>query len=255
MQKKVMRIAEGLSACVTGWKTTVAVVLGETATVETVDPYFTIDMLVCHDGGLPSPTERKAALGAHARFECSPQQMTDQLLIEELPVRVLYKGRDRIEGLLERVEQGKWIYRDETTNILHRIQNGLVLHDHDGWLARSREKLCHVPDAFWLHLKETSRIVLDRAAADVGAAVHRGDYLFYQLSRARFLRSLCSFLFALNRQFEPSHQMLLERIVKLEKLPAEFSGRFDSLIRPDIEITPQRRHELCQIVAKSLSYL
>jgi hypothetical protein len=104
-------------------------------------------------------------------------------------------------------------------------------------------------------LKEGSRVALDRAVADLGAAVHRGDHLFYRLSGARFLQSLCSFLFALNRQFEPSHQMLLERVMKLAKLPAEFSGRLDSLIRPDVEITPARRHEICQLVAKSLSYL
>jgi hypothetical protein len=255
MQKKVARIAESLSDRMSEWKAVVAVVLGETATIETIDPYFSIDLAICHAGELPPYAERAAAAGSPPGFAYSPQLHADLFLLEELPVRILYLERDRLDALLERVQQGDWVFRDETTNILYRIQNGKVMQDREGWLARSREKLARVPDAFWDHLKEGSRVALDRAVADLGAAVHRGDHLFYRLSGARFLQSLCSFLFALNRQFEPSHQMLLERVMKLAKLPAEFSGRLDSLIRPDVEITPARRHEICQLVAKSLSYL
>ncbi len=255
MQKKVTAIATDLSNKVAAWPGIVAILLGETATVETIDPYFSIDLAVCYDGSLPGVQERKSALGSPLGFEHSPQQAADLFLVEELPVRVLYGTRERIESLLERAEQGRWVFRDETTHVLYRIENGKVLHDRDGWLARSRERLSRVPDAFWDRLKEGSRFALDRALADVGAAVHRGDHLFYQLSAARFLQCLCSFLFALNRRFEPGRQMLLERITKLEKLPAEFPGRFDTLIRPDIEITPSRRYQICQLIAKSLSYL
>jgi len=255
MQKKVAAIATNLTVRMAEWPGIVAVVLGETSTVETIDPYFRIDLAVCHDGGLPPAQERKAGLGSPVGFEYSPQQMADLFLVEDLPVRIAYRARERIEGLLERVEQGKWVFRDQTTNILYRVQNGKALHDRDGWLARSRERMSRAPDAFWSHLKEGSRVALDHALAELGAAVHRGDHLFYQLSAARFLQSLCSFLFALNRQFEPGHQMLLERITKLENLPAEFSGRFDGLIRPDTEITPARRYEICQLIAKSLNYL
>ncbi len=255
MQKKVARIAETLSERMTEWKAVVAVALGEIATVETIDPYFSIDLAVCQEGELPPVAERAASLGSPPGFAYSPQLHADLFLLEELPVCVMYLERDRVDALLDRVVQGDWVFRDETTNILYRIENGKVLQDREGWLARSREKLARVPDAFWDHLKEGSRVALDRAVVDVGTAVHRGDHLFYRLSGARFLQSLCSFLFALNRQFEPSHQMLLERVTKLAKLPAEFSGRLDSLIRPDMEITPARRYEICQLVAKSISYL
>lgn len=255
MQKKVTGIATDLAARVAAWPGIVAILLGETAAVATIDPYFSIDLAVCHDGNLPPAPERKSSLGSPVGFEHSPQQGADLFLVEDLPVRMLYGTRERIESLLDRAEQGRWVFRDETTHVLYRIENGKVMHDRDGWLARSRERLAHVPDAFWNHLKEGSRFALDRALVDVGAAVHRGDHLFYQLSAARFLQCLCSFLFALNRRFEPGRPMLLERVTRLERLPAEFSGRFDSLIRPDIEITPSRRYELCQLIARSLSYL
>ncbi len=255
MQRKVARIAETLSERMSEWKSVLAVVLGETETPETIDPYFSIDLAVCHAGELPPVAERSAALGSPPGFSYSPQLHADLFRVEEMPVRVMYLEQDRIDALLDRAGQGDWVFRDETTNILYRIQNGRVLQDREGWLARSREKLARVPDAFWDSLKEGSRIALDRAVADVGAAVNRGDHLFYRLSNARFLQSLCSFLFALNRQFEPSHQMLLERVTKLKKVPDEFSGRLDSLIRPDMEITPARRYEISQLIAKSLSYL
>ncbi len=255
MQKKVARIAETLSTRIAEWEAVVAVLLGETATIETIDPYFSIDLAVCYSGELPPPAKRAAAAGSPPGFAYAPQVRADHFLLEELPVRIMYLESDRLDTLLDRVEQGAWVFRDETTNILYRIQNGRVLFDGRGWLAASREKLARVSDAFWDHLKESARVALDRAVADVGAAVHRGDFLFYRLSLARFLQSLCSFLFALNHQFEPSHQMVLERLTKLKKVPAEFSGRLDGLIRPDTEITPPRRHEICQLIAKSLSYL
>ncbi len=255
MQKKVSAIATDLSARIQAWPGVVAVLLGDTANVETIDPYFVIDLAVCHDDGLPAEGERKATFGSPAGFEYSHLLVADLFLVEDLPVRVSYRTRERIDALIERAEAGKWVFRDETTHALYRIQHGKPLHDRDGWLARSRGRLALVPEIFWSHLKEDSRIAVDRALADVGAAVYRGDHLFYQLSAARFLQGLCSFLYALNRQFEPSYQMLLERITKLEKLPAEFSGRFDGLIRPDMEITPARRYEICQLIAKSLNYL
>jgi hypothetical protein len=255
MQKKVAAIAARLAASVDAWPGVVAVLLGENAEVETIDPYFSIDLAVCHADGLPEEPERKRDFGSPPGFEYSPHLMADLFLVEELPVRVSYRSRQRIEALVERAEQGEWVFRDETTHALYRIQNGTMLRDAQGWLARSRERLARVPDTFWGHLKEGSRIALDRALIDVGAAVYRRDYLFYQLSAARFLQSLCSFLFALNRRFEPGYPMLFERITQLSKLPDEFAGRLDGLVRPDVEITPARRYEICQLIARSLSYL
>lgn len=255
MQKKVSTVAADLAARAVAWPGVVAVLLGDAANVETIDPYFSIDLAVCHDRGLPEVLERKTSFGTPQGFEYSHHLMADLFLLQELPVSVYYRPRDRIDALIERAEEGKWVFRDETTHLLYRIQNGKALQDPEGWLARSRERLSRVPDTFWSHLKEGSRVALDRALADVGAAVYRGDHLFYQMSAARFLQSLSSFLFALNRQFEPGYQMLLGRITKLDKLPDEFTGRLDGLIRPDIEITPARRYEICQLIARSLNYL
>jgi hypothetical protein len=255
MQKKVSGIAADLAERIMAWPGVVAVVLGETASVQTIDPYFSIELAVCYEDGLPAAADRGAALGAPLGFAQSTAQSADHFLVDDLPVRVLYRARERLDGLLERVEHGDWVFRDETTSVLYRFQNGNALIDRGDWLGRLRERLGRIPDAFWTTLKESSRSAVDTALADLGAAVYRGDHLYYQLSASSFLQGLCSFLFALNRQLEPSHRMLLERITKLETLPAEFSGRFDGLIRPDIEITPARRYEICQLIARSITHL
>jgi hypothetical protein len=66
--------------------------------------------------------------------------------------------------------------------------------------------------------------------------------------------ALCvaSFLFAVNRMFEPSDRMLAERIATLPVLPDGFMGQLDNLIRPIGDITMEARREIAQHIVRSL---
>ena len=255
MKQKVENISCDLAKRIDRWPGVVAIVLGESGEIETLDPYFNIDIDVYHDGDTPTADERKELLGDPAGFEAALQQAVDRFFVDELPVSLTYKQTGRIEAILQRVRDGQWAFRGETTNMLYRIERGQSLAKNGPWFQGLRDGLKNTSEAFWENLKESSRLALERALSDMGAAVYREDYLFYQVAAAAFLQGLCSFLFALNCRFEPSSRLLLDHMRDLRRLPDEFSGRFESLVRSDVEITPERRYEIAELVTKSLSYL
>jgi hypothetical protein len=251
VQQKVTGISNRLTKVVSRWEGIVATVLGEAASIETYDPYFNIDLDVYFQGNLLPSNDRREQLGNPGGFETSPINPTDRFLLEDLPVSINYNEVTRINMLLKRVETQSWVFRLETTNILYRIEKGKVLFSEGGWFENLGKKLLNVSDGFWNNLKEATRFSMDYYLNSLGAAVYREDLLFYQFSSSRFLQSLCSFLFALNKRFEPSGRLLLENIKTLRVLPGEFMARFESLIRPDVEIPKERKFEIAKLLAKS----
>jgi hypothetical protein len=255
VEQKVQRICRSLSENIGKWPGIVAIVLGEAAGIETIDPYFRVDLDVYYRDELPSRADRAARLGDPAAFEGAPGHNVDRFLIEDFPVVIFYKQTERIDRILDRVIEGHWAFRNETTNLLYRIQKGTVLHNEGSWFESAAARLEEIPEVFWERLKQASRFALDRYVNEIGAAVYRNDFVYYQVAAVHFMQSLCSFLFACNQRFEPSSQLLLDHMGDLKIVPQEFAGRFDSLIRPDIEITPERRHEIAQLISKSIRYM
>ena len=80
----------------------------------------------------------------------------------------------------------------------------------------------------------------------------REDPLFFALSMSRFLRGLASFLFALNRQFEPPARLLAGHLAGLARLPDGFVGRFESLLREEPELNRERKCEIAGLLARSV---
>ena len=116
-----------------------------------------------------------------------------------------------------------------------------------------RNRLKNIPEGFWESIKTAARFSLDNNLNRLGAAVYRNDNLFYQTSASDFCSALCSCIFAINRAFEPSGRLLHDQIKKLKKLPDEFLGRFESFIRPDSKMPPNRKYEIAQLLAKSIA--
>ena len=100
----------------------------ESAGVETLDPYFNIDIDVYYSDGIPDLDDRKERLGDPAGFETAFHQTLDRFFVQKLPVTLTYKQTERIDIVLQRVVDGAWAFRNETTNLLYRIQHGQVLH-------------------------------------------------------------------------------------------------------------------------------
>jgi len=252
VKQRVKGILKQLTDIISGWDRTSAVVAGEASKIETFDPYFTIDLDVYHRGDLLPSNDRRDRLGNPAGFETSPVYPVDRFLQDDLPVSISYKDVSRINLLLARVEEQSWVFRRESTELLYRIQKGDVLYAKGKWFEEVRERLKTVPEGFWKELMEATRFSLDYYLSGIGAAVYRGDNLFYQLSASGFCRSLCSYVYAMNRQFEPTGRLLHEQIKRLETLPEEFLGRFESFIRPDAKLPPERKYEIAKLLAKSI---
>jgi hypothetical protein len=252
VQRKVERVSERLKQIISAWPGIEAVVLGEAAEAGILDPYFTISLDVYHNSQVPPAQKRKKLFGDPTAFDTVPGFTEDRFLLEELPVKIRYQSTERVDFMLKRIAGKEWIFHDASTYLFYRLLHGQVLQQRSGWLDQTREKLSKVAEHFWQMVKNGARISAAYYLNDLRAAVYRGDRLFYAFSLSHFLRSLCSFLFALNRTFEPSDRLIAERVQQLPNLPDGFGGRFESMLRDNPELSPERKLEVAELLVKSI---
>ena len=252
MRNKVLNIAKNLSERIKRWEGVECVTLGEAAEIEIYDPYFIIDLDVLYRGSILPTNDRRKNFGEISGFESSPVYQVDNFLIEDLPVRVNYQETTRIELILERIENGKWSYREGSTNIFYRIQHGEVIYSRGDWLERIKKRVEAIPEDFWRVIMESARCQLSRILSDLGASAYRKDTLFFTISAADFLKVFLSFIFADNRTFEPSGRMLLQRVMSLPRLPDGFEGRLESFLRYDGTFDLEKKREIAELLFRSI---
>jgi hypothetical protein len=252
MRRKVNRIAKALADRLALLEGVQAVLLGEAADIEVFDPYFTIDLDVYVAGAPPGLEARRTLLPDLQAFETSPISAIDRFLVEELPASMHFIRTADVDRMLLRITEQSWVFHEPGTNALYRIERGEPLFSRDGWLEEARSVLAHVPPQFWWQAKLRAFSLAERALADLGAAAHRSDDLFFLVSAARLVRCVASFLFAANRHFEPSDRMLGERIAALPVVPEGLGGRLDSFMRPIGEVTKDARREIAEHIVRSL---
>lgn len=246
------RIASELCSVLSRWDGVEAIILGEAAEAGLLDPYFHIQVDVHHWGSLPPAGERRQRLHDPPAFESLTASAEDHFLAEELPVRIRYRELSWYDLILRRIEERLWVPHESGTNIFYRITRGQVLFQKTEWLDRLRERLERLPDSFWTDIVESTRTAAERLLRDLSAAVYRNDPLFYLLSSAGFVRNLCGFLFAFNRRFEPSGRTMYERVLELPELPEGFQGRFESFLRHEQELSPERKREIAELLTRSI---
>jgi hypothetical protein len=95
----------------------------------------------------------------------------------------------------------------------------------------------------------------DKAFADLGAASYHSDELFFLVSAARLLRAVGGYLFAVNRQFEPSGRMLAKRLTALPVLPDGFIGQLESFLRHGDGLSFEAKREIAAHMVRDLSAL
>jgi hypothetical protein len=251
LQRKVERIARGLSQTISSWPGTEAIVLGQASEEEVLDPYFTIALEVYRREPLPTEAQRRRLLGNPPSFDSVTAFSEDRFLSEELPVKIRYQETARFDQLVERIDRRLWVFHDAGTYLLYRVLQGKALFQRSSWLDELRGRLGELPEHFWRTIIDGARPAVAYYLNDLRAAVSRGGSLFYLFSLSHFLSSLCSFLFAVNRTFEPSSRVMEERVKKLALLPDGFAGRFESLLRDDPELPADRKTEVAELLAKS----
>ena len=245
-------MATTLGAIVTRWQGVETILLGEASEIDRLDPYFRVDLFVFHRSPLPPGERRIEELTGTAAFQSTEQQAVDRFLLEELPVNVSYYQIDRLDAILTRAEERLWAVRESGTKMLYRLQHGLPLHESSDWLQRGRERLERLPDSFWASITTSARAAMEVDLRYVSAAVHRGDDLIYLSAAATFVHNVISFLFAYNRQFEPSGRLLQQRLLELARLPDGFLGRLDRFVRSDQELHAERKREIAELIDRSV---
>jgi hypothetical protein len=210
---------------------------------------------VFHRGVLAGAEERRRRLESPATFETVPvlSEPQDRFLSGELPVRIRYQEVEQLEEQLGRIAESRWAPHETGTRPFHRLAKGQVLFERGPWLGELRQRLERLPDSFWARLQDQARSAISYALHDLQAAVLRGDALGYALFLAQFLRSLEAFLFALNRCFEPPPRLLAGELQRLPRLPDGFAGWFDSLLREEPELTRERKREVAELLARSVT--
>ncbi len=255
MKKKVEQTAKQISEKLNSIPSVDCILLQESAERDLSNPYFFISLDVYYRGALPEPDERHSLFGSVGAFESSYFSSKDRFFINDIPIRIEYKHKDRIDHIIENKEGNIWVFKDTGTYMFYRLKNGKVVQQKTSWIDGVRAKLDDFSDSFWSAIRNSALSAMEHQVIDISSSVVNNDDLFYLISMSGYIKSLCSFLFAVNREFEPSKRHISEHVLKLKKLPENFAGRFDSLLRNDVEFSRMKRQEVAKLLTKSLLYL
>lgn len=253
MKRKVVTIANNLAERIKSWEGVKAIILlDETVTDDVLDPYFEINIDVIYEGTMPSMEKRSTLFPNHDEEEAFHIESHDHFVLGNFPVMVEYIQAGRIGHLIKNTKEGTLKYRPYTTNIFYRLQNSQLLYDSDTWFTEIQTALQSIPEFFWSDLQKPLKSHMEKQLSNLGAASFKNDEFYFTVSSSEFLLSVCSFLFALNKQFEPPRQWFYEEVLRLPLLPDGFQTKFDSFLRNDTELTLERKWELASLITKSL---
>jgi len=260
MKKKVERIASSITSAVSAWKEVECVTLGEHSEADVLDPHFALVIDVYLRGEPPSTEERQAsfvgAVGQPGAFESSAFQAKDRFFVEELPLRVEYKNVAMIDEVILRSKGPDsttvWILKNSGTYTFYRLLNSKVLFQKSDWIKQVRHDIAHLPDVFWKGLQEAFVAKMEHYLADLGAASFGDDGYFYGISLAGFTRYTAASLFMANHKLEPSHRYVSTRLRDLKRLPDNFIGRWETLLRSNGSISGVQKYEVAELIARSV---
>ncbi|MBN2533605.1 MAG: DUF4037 domain-containing protein [Spirochaetales bacterium] len=252
LKRKVFKIANEYSRRITQYDNMEAIILGEAADIEVYDPNFIIAMDVYYSGRLLSAKKRNVLYGNPEFFESSSVYPMDRFISENLPVIINYRHINRIDRIFDRIERSEWVFRMESSNIFHRLKEGHVLFNRNGWIDKIKKRFTAIPDEFWEHILDSARFLIEHHLREINVSIFKSNNLLYLISLTHFIKSVCSFIYALNKDFEPSPRLLYGAIKKLPNLPDEFMNRFNILLNPATEVSLEQKGEVATLITKSL---
>ncbi len=246
-EEAVSSVAERLET----WPSMDTITLVESGT-NTNDPYFFVSLDAYHRGELPEEEERRAVFQDTVAFESIHVTRKDRFLLHDIPIRIEYKDIRRFDEIIRAAEGNRGIYRDSGTYMFYRLKECTILKQKSDWITEVRKDLDAFTPNFWETLRNLFQARMEHYLGDLHAAVIREDPLFYLVSSSGFIRSVASVLFAINRKFEPAPRSFLDRLPELPTLPDSFHGRFDSFLRIESGLTPDRKFEIARLLAQSV---
>lgn len=255
MKPKVKELADVLVQSLSLWETVECICLNEAAAVDTLDPYFALILDVYTRGDIPPVHVRKSMYPVHSVFETSPTGTKDRFMVGELPVRIEFKTINRIEELTTialRAGSDLWKIRGSGTYVFYRLVHCKLLFQKTEWLSGITDQLSQLPDSFWVEMRSFYQSTMEHFLSDLGSSIIQDDPFHYMVSAASFIKYACAVLFMENGEFEPSHRGYLSRVNSLQTIPDDFLGRFESFLRPDSELPPDRKYALAKLIARSI---
>jgi hypothetical protein len=252
MKVKVRKVVDDIVDILKVWKGVRAVVLQHFVEKDIFDPNFSITLDVFRSDGIPGIDEREKLFTGARYFESSRMRSKDRFMQDDLPVRISYKDTARVDAVLAKTDQEGWLSMERGTYLFHRIATGTVVWSGDDWINGVLEKLDRLPDSFWSTWIESCHRRLDHFLGDLGAAALKDDPLYFRLSLSGFLRLAAELLFALNHVFEPGPRDYTASLALLEILPDGFAANWDSLLRDDAELPPDRKREIAELLVRGL---
>ena len=260
MHRKVEALAAKITQALSAWDMVECVASGEYSEVDVLDPYFALVVDAYYRDGIPDAEARKAAFSAVAgdpgAFESSASQFKDRFFIDGLPIRIEYKDLGAIDDLIAGARSiDSRIMRDlknSGTYVFYRLRNCRVLYKKSYWIDLAKREIRDLPARVWKAMREAYQLKMEHLLADLGTASQSEDEYFYDISLAAFIRYLAASLFMANRKFEPSHRSVTALLSSLKKLPEDFPGRWESLVRYDPGISKAKRFKIAQLIALSV---
>ena len=252
MRKKVEKISKDLAERLSKWDCVDSITLSESVERDIIDPYFFLSLDVFFNNEIPSLEYRRSIFSDAGAFESSSVAKKDRFLIEDIPVRIEYKGIDRITNVLDNSSENLWVFRQTGTYMFYRIEKGTVLFQKTSWIDEIKQKLNTIPEVFWNAMALSGSSTMEHYLIDLNTAAMMEDTLFFLISSAGFIKSFTSLLYVLNRKFEPSGRLLYNKLKELKVLPEGFKGRFESFVNEDPEFPPSRKREVAELLARSI---
>lgn len=250
MNRQISDVLEKVTDELFGWDTV------DTATLmsppaDVYDPYFFLSIDVYFRESVPDAAVRRDAFSFAGAFESGASNRKDRFLIGDIPVRLEYKDIARFDEIVRGSRGTMVAHRDSGTYPLYRLEHSEVLRQRSDWIDGIRTALGKLEPGFWTSISDAAQARMEHYLSDLGASVQREDHLFFLVSSAGFIRSLCSLLFSVNRMFEPSSRTLWNETFALRVLPESFRGRFDAFLRAGSDVPPDRKFEIAGHLALS----
>ncbi len=260
MKRKVERLAQSITDIISAWDSVECVTLGEHSESDELDPYFALVVDVYLRAAPPGSEERQGAfakaVGQPGAFESSASRSKDRFFIDGLPVRVEYKSVAMIDDVVARCKgpdsQIVWIFKNSGTYMFYRLINSRIMYSKTEWVQKVRRDLTELPESFWEGLAEACLAKMEHYLVDLGAASFSDDGYFYNVSLAGFIRYAAASLFTANKRFEPSHRYVSGQLRRLKSLPDNFVGRWETLLRSDLDISRNQKYEVAELIARSV---
>jgi hypothetical protein len=260
MNRKVAGMAQSITDAIASWESVECVTLGEHSESDVLDPYFALVVDAYLRAAPPTTEERQAAfaeaVGQPGAFESSASRSKDRFFIDGLPVRVEYKSVAMIDDVIGRCKgpdsQIVWIFKNSGTYMFYRLINSRILYRKSDWIMGVRRDLSALPPSFWDDLRDAFLSKMEHYLVDLGAASFSDDGYFYSVSISGFIRYAAAALFTASKRFEPSHRYISTQLRELKRLPDDFLGRWETLLRSDIDISRNQKYEVAELIARSV---